>query len=313
MNRFVGIVLAAGFGTRLKPFTNSLPKPLVTLLDKTPLWHQIMLLKSAGVKKIYVNLHYKYNQMIEYLSREFNEVEYVYEPVILGTGGGIRNIIRHFNIEAPVIVLNGDTISDLEIPKVAGYFIANNFDALMVIKRDDRISDESSVFVDRNNIIKFIKETPPYMSNLKRCRFLGVHILNPRSFEFLPKNGCINKKMYPALISSGKRICGFIVKKDSPDIGSLQSLYRTNFSLLSGLCYTRVFSKRYITRSKDSSGNIIGEGCKITNSILHNSIVGEHCRIENSAIFDSIVLPFSEIIGKKFKRCVANTKYHYII
>lgn len=313
MSMFAGIVLAAGFGTRLKPFTDRLPKPLVTLLDKTPLWHQIVLLQSAGIKRIYVNLHYKYKQIREYLLREFPSVEYIYEPTILGTGGGIKNIINYFNVKGPVVVLNGDTVSNFDINKTIKHFKTNNFDALMILKRDNEVSDEAAVFVDRNNLVKFIKETPPSGSNLKRCRFLGAHILSPTSYRFLPQNGCINKVMYPALISNNKKIGGFITKRDSPDIGSPQSLYNTNFCFINGVYYTNVFSKRYIAKGKDNNGNIIGNNCRISNSILHNCIIGEHSSIENSVISDSVVLPFSKIIHKRLKRCVANTKYHYII
>ncbi len=313
MNNFAGIVLAAGFGTRLRPFTDNIPKPLVPLLNKTPLWHQIMLLKKSGIRRIFVNLHYIPDRIKAYISREFCEIDFTYEPVILGTGGGIKNIIKHYKIDTPVIILNGDTVTNVNINEMIEFFSNRKPDALMLLKKDNALPDINAVFADNHNQVRFIKETPPEDFKLKKLKFMGVHILSPESFDFLPENGCINKIMYPALIKNSKKVSGFITNKDSPDIGTPESLFNTNFELIKLRLNTLVFSKSFISGVVDANGNIVGYGCNIKNSLLRNCIIGENCNIVDSRIEYSLILPDSLIERKSLKRCVANTKYRYII
>lgn len=310
---FSGIVLSAGFGTRLHPFTLNFPKPLVPILNKTPLWHQIQLLQNLGLNNIYVNLHFMAKSIESYLKRNFDFVKITFEPEILGTGGGIKNIIRHFKISKPIVVLNGDTISNVRLEKMLDFHIKNDSDATMLLIRDKKIPFENSVFTDKDGIIRFIKCKPDNSKLLNRCRFLGVHIINPSVFKYLPENGCINKITYPSLIAKNFKIFGYITKKDSFDIGTPESLYKTNFMLKKGIYVSPIFNIKYLRPIVDSNGNILGENVKIINSEISNSIIGESSIIRNSKIDSCIIFPDSDIDGKKLKRCVANTKYQYII
>ncbi len=310
---FSGIVLAAGFGTRLRPFTDKLPKPLVPLLNRTPLWHQIMLLKNQGITKIYINLHYKPEPVKDYIGKNLSGVRYVYEPQILGTGGGIRNIINTFGINEPVIVLNGDTITVADIREMILFYKKMDCDAVMLLIRDRNIPYENSVFADKKGRIRYIKQKPKNLKGLVKFRFLGVHILNPKVFEYLPEEGCINKNTYPRLIENGFRVYGFITKNDSFDIGKPENLYRANFAFLGKKWESSVFTAEYRNEITDSYGNITGKNVKIENSVIRNSVIGDNVTILDSEIRESLIFPDTLIVNEKLKRCVANNEYKYII
>jgi len=314
MRDVAGIVLSAGFGTRLKPFTDDLPKPLVPFLGKTPLWHQIMLLKKFGIDKIYVNLHYFPEMVEKYISENFKGIRTVFEPVILGTGGGIKNIIRKFNINTPVIVLNGDTISNINIKRVLEYHFNKEADATMLLRRDKDIPDENSVFIDSHKKILSVKRRPvEAKSSSVKCTFMGIHILNPDLFGYLPDEGCINKLAYPEFIANNHRVYGFVTEKISCDIGTIRSLYEYNMRFLSIKLTSPVFTRSCILKIKDHNNNIIDKNVLLKNSVIKNSIICDNCQIIDSIVEDSILFRNTVISNGNLKRCLANNKYQYII
>ena len=100
------MILAAGLGTRLLPFTSQLPKPLFPILNKTLLHLTISRIRNSGFSEIIVNSHHLRQQIKEALQNEANCILQE-EEKILGTGGGLRMALSHFNDE-PVLVANGD-------------------------------------------------------------------------------------------------------------------------------------------------------------------------------------------------------------
>ncbi len=313
LSNFAGLVLCAGYGTRLRPLTKYLPKPLVPLLDRSPLWHQVMLLKNAGIDEIYINIHFMPDIMKEYIGNHLPFVKFVYEPDILGTGGGIKNIIKVFDIKKQIVVLNGDTITVADIKQIVSYHQKINSSATMLLIRDKKIPFENSIFIDKDCRIRYVKERPENIKGLTMCRFLGVHILNPEVFPYLPDNGCINKLTYPELLSENFIIYGYVTDQDSYDIGNPENLYRTNMAFLKGRYYSKIFTLKYIKKVKDKNGNIICEGSRIERSTIKNSIIAENCSISNSRITDSLIFPQSNIADSRIKRGIANDKYKCII
>ncbi|MCX7957469.1 MAG: NDP-sugar synthase [Deltaproteobacteria bacterium] len=310
---FAGIVLGAGYGTRLRPFTEELPKPLVPVLNHTPLWHQIMLLRESGIEDIYVNLHFMPDLMKKYIKKNFPDVNLIYEPVILGTGGGIRNIISKFNINKPLVVLNGDTISVVNIKEIISFFNETSSDATMLLIKDNSIPYENAVFADRQNHIRYIKKKPLFEKGLNRLRFLGVHILNVTVFEYLPSKGCINKLTYPKLIRDGLNVSACITENDSFDIGKPETLWNTNIKFLQKKITSPVFKSEYISRIVDKNGNVIGQNTSIFNSLIKNSVIADDVVIRDSKIDCCLIFPNTKLSNQNIKRCVANNKYKYII
>lgn len=101
-------ILAAGFGTRLRPITNERPKPMADVCDKTLMNRTIDHLKNAGITEMVVNSHYRADQLAEHLATRTDvKIHISHEPEILDTGGGIKNALEHFNGE-DFFVLSGD-------------------------------------------------------------------------------------------------------------------------------------------------------------------------------------------------------------
>ncbi len=132
------MILAAGFGTRLRPLTNVMPKPLLPV-GGTPLivWN-LLLLKRHGIHEAVINLHHLGPMIQQALGdgeRFGMRLIYSHEPVILGTGGGIKQAEGHFNGE-PFLVLNGDTLFELDLGAVIAGHRERQAAATLVLRED---------------------------------------------------------------------------------------------------------------------------------------------------------------------------------
>ncbi|MFO0707084.1 MAG: nucleotidyltransferase family protein [Nitrospira sp.] len=131
------MILAAGLGTRLRPLTNTIPKPLLPSAARLIVWN-LLLLKRHGFRDVVINLHHL-GPMIEQAlgdgSRFGLRLIYSHEPVILGTGGGIKQAELHFSGE-PVLILNGDTLFELDLGALCSFHRERKALATLVLRED---------------------------------------------------------------------------------------------------------------------------------------------------------------------------------
>ena len=179
------MILAAGFGKRVKPLTQGRPKPLLKIGNETLLSNTIKFLKSYGIKKIVINIHYLAEQIIHYIDKNnFDlDISLVEEKnKILDTGGGILNAIQHFEND-PFLIMNPDTIwsSDYleEIKLMENIFFKKKSKCSLLLVRKDKCHDESlkGDFNLENNLIK--KNTKDNLSFI----YTGLQIIRPEVFS----------------------------------------------------------------------------------------------------------------------------------
>jgi len=179
------LILAAGYGKRLEPYTNSTPKPLFTLLNQPLLDRIIRKLISAGISSIMVNTHHLHHQIEQYLSSQSYAVPVAtrYEPEILGTGGGIKNLIDFWDDE-PFMVINSDILFDTDLEAFCRYHVNGDSIATLMLC-DHQIFNQVRVDPD-NHILGFVSGAPPLEPETKRLTFTGVQILHPELLGFIP-------------------------------------------------------------------------------------------------------------------------------
>ena len=132
------MILAAGFGTRLRPLTDVTPKPLLPVAGTPMIVWNLLLLKRHGIQDVVINLHHL-GAMIEQAlgggARFGMRITYSHEPVILGTGGGIKQAENSFGGE-PVLVLNGDTLFELNLTSLLAFHQERDAAATLVLRHD---------------------------------------------------------------------------------------------------------------------------------------------------------------------------------
>ncbi len=171
------IALAAGFGTRLRPITDHVPKAMVTIAGKPLLDYALDHLRQAGVKDIVVNTHYL-AQVIHNHLKDSPGIIFSHEAEILETGGGIQNILPHFNNEA-FFAVNADSLwVDKSMPileKAAEFWDDTRMDALLLLLPNDGTRAELIGDFDIG-----------LEGRLKRGKshiYIGAQILHPRLFD----------------------------------------------------------------------------------------------------------------------------------
>jgi aminoglycoside/choline kinase family phosphotransferase/dTDP-glucose pyrophosphorylase len=226
------LILAAGFGIRLLPFTKNTPKALFPVSGRPLLDTIILNLENAGCKAIIINTHHLHKKIDSYLARKKYAIPVTtrYEPEILGTGGAIKNVADFWD-DNPFMVINSDIVTDIDLKKVYDFHLNHKHPATLVLHDDPRFN---TVSVNKNGFItKFHDSTPlpshpASGSNIYRpgetgkLTFTGIQVLDPQVLELIPDNIFSSSiDIYRELISQNKKVCAFISKKYQwKDIGS---------------------------------------------------------------------------------------------
>jgi NDP-sugar pyrophosphorylase family protein len=199
-----GMVLAAGYGTRLRPLTELLPKPLFPAVNMPLVDFGLHRLSTVGVDSVIVNLHHLPDPIRAHLakgSRFGQTIEFSEEPTILGTGGGIK-AIREWVGNDTLCVTNGDTIYLAALEPVVNAHKASGASAtlaLMPVKDPGRFS---AVEVDTEGRIVDVGGRLKPKGDFEPGVFAGFHILSPEVFDHMPDKNhfCIVRDVYLPMI-----------------------------------------------------------------------------------------------------------------
>lgn len=177
------MILAAGLGTRLRPLTNTMPKPLLPV-GGTPLilWN-LLLLRRHKFRDVVINLHHL-GPMIEHALGDGHRfglrITYSREPVVLGTGGALKQVESQFSGQ-PMLVMNGDTLIEIDLEELADLHLSRKPVATMVLREDPEAGRWGLVEIDEAHRIQRINGNGRINPSGHVPRmFAGVHILHPR-------------------------------------------------------------------------------------------------------------------------------------
>jgi mannose-1-phosphate guanylyltransferase len=258
------MILAAGFGTRLRPLTEHCPKALMPVGNRPLLDRNIDYLKSYGVTEIIVNAHHLPGQLLDHV-RQGERFQ---------TGGGIRNVSDFWD-EDPFIVMNGDILTDVDLGAAYAAHLTSGALATLILHSQEPFNQ---ILLDsRQNVYDIGEQNVP-----GRLAFTGIHIISPEALAGIPPDRFSSViDHYRKLIISGKQIHGFLSEGHLwHDIGTLSSYLDVN----------RVFTgtKRFL----------LGDGCHVhSEAVLTDwAVLGESCvveqrsRIARSVIWDHVTV-----------------------
>jgi len=192
------VILAGGFGKRLRPLTDERPKPLIEIAGKPIIEWQIKWLKKFGVTSVFVLAGYKKEVLIDWVAKNQDKlgipIAILTEDQPLGTGGAIKRLNGFISNGEKFFVLNGDILTNLDLSKLG------DDKAVAVISLVPLRSPFGIVKVDRNgNIIQFVEK--PVLKDF--WINAGIYSMNSEIFEYLPEKGDIEKETFPLLAQKG--------------------------------------------------------------------------------------------------------------
>ncbi len=205
------LILAAGLGTRLRPLTNKVPKPLIKVGNKPLLEHTLTYLNKYGFDKFLINSHYLSNKIKKFASNYEKKhtdikIKVTYEPTLLGSGGTLLKNKNYFVKEKTFLVYYGDNLTNVNIKKVLNFHRQKNGVATIVSYYEKNPESKGIIEFDRNKKIKLLKEKPKPEEIKSHYANAGIYVFNNQVFSFLK-----NYKKYP--IDFAKDILPILIKK----------------------------------------------------------------------------------------------------
>lgn len=227
------VLLAAGFGTRLRPLTLTTPKPLISLNGETLIDHQLKYLAAVGIGEVAINLHHLGDKIREHVGdgKRFGLcIHYSVEtPKILGTGGGIKKASELLGY-APFIALNSDALLMVDIERLVAHYEKSGANSTMVLKKLSVSEKYIPVNISDDGFVTDFGSG--------RHFYTGLQIIGPRVLETLPKAGtqsCLIKDGYEKLLARGGKVGAFIYDGYFSDLGTFEELEKTRRDISKGI------------------------------------------------------------------------------
>ena len=279
------IIMAGGEGSRLRPLTCDLPKPMVPVLNKPVLEHTIELLKCYGITEIGITLMYHPQIIKDYLGSGKNlgvKITYFIEESPLGTAGGIKNAESFLN--EPFIVISGDSITDLNLFKAIDFHKNRSSLATIVLSKVDVPLEYGVVLTNESGKITGFVEKPSWGELFSDTVNTGTYILEPEVLDYIEadKNTDFSRDVFPKLLSMSKSIFGYVAPEYWCDMGDIRSYIKTHYDILD----KKIALDFNGIQIKDNVWVGAGTVIETTAEINGPCIIGSNCRIGNGTLID---------------------------
>ena len=288
-------ILAAGFGSRLKPISGFTPKPLIRVLNLPSICYTIALLKETGINTVICNVHYHADRIRRFFRDNDNfgmDIHISEETAILGTGGGLKRCEKMLENE-PFVLINSDIIADFNLQSFIDHHNnALNSGTLMLFETPEAesigdIGIQGGCVHDFRNMRK-----TGLRSNYI---YAGAAVLNPSIFRYLSPD-------FSSIVDTG--FTGLIVHESLgyvrhegfwQDIGTPQSFWQANITNRENI----LGIGERIERQTGSVPHMVSSDAAIApGASVHESVIGKDCRIEEGArVRHSVILPGTTVSG----------------
>jgi len=302
------MVMAAGAGTRLRPLTQDVPKPMVTIANRPVLQYTIENLKRYGITEIILNLHNHPDQIRHYFgdgSKWGVSLQYSYEPKLLGTAGGVKNV-EAFLKQGTFIVLSGDGLTTINLKNLLAFHARKKaFGTIGLKPIDTRFDYGVTIRNSSSRITRFI-EKPKWGDVFSNEVNTGIYVFEPQALAFIPKGKIYDfgHELWPLLLKKKKPIFGYPMKDYWCDIGSLTEYRRAQRDVLEGLTGTSLPGRQIRRGVWVGEGTVIDRGARVEGPCL----IGRDCRIADGAVIGAYT-----VIGSRARISKGSELRHSIV
>jgi NDP-sugar pyrophosphorylase family protein len=308
-----GVILAAGFGTRLWPLTEDRTKAAIPFLNRPLINYSVEYLASHGIRDIIVNLHHQPESIRVALgdgSKLGVKIEYSVEDEILGTSGALDRV-RESLLDDDFVVINGKIVTNIDLGEVIAEHRKRNAIATLVLKRNTALEHFSIVEIDdRDLITRFagfpdaalpeaaVAEATVYPGGViartesAPLMFTGIQVLSPRIFEYIPR-GCFSHStihVYPRAITAGEAVVGHVSAADWYEMSTVSRYLEAHLRLMEG---GSVITGQdcVIQRGASVEQAVLWDGVTVeSGASVRQSILGDGVRIPANAVIERAVV-----------------------
>lgn len=271
------MILAAGYGTRLRPLTEERPKPLVWVGDRPMLAHIVERLARGGIGRVVMNTHHRAEDFAEIAGRLPLPVTVVHEGAILGTGGGVANAAQALG-EGDVLVWNGDILIDLSVGALVEAHRRGGAGATLAVA--PRARGDGTVGIGAAGEVVRLRGQR-FGEEVAGGDFVGVQVVGEELRARLPREGCLVGDGYLPWLREGRRLATFEAPGEWDDVGTVAAYLEAN---------ARWLAQRGLEA-------FVGEGAEVDEGVaVLGSVVGAGARVRGrGALRGCVIWPGAEV------------------
>ena len=311
MSAVDAVVLVGGRGTRLRPLTLTVPKPLLPTAGLPFLTHLLSRIAEAGIEHVILGTAYK----AETFEAEFGDgatlglqMEYVTEERPLGTGGGIANVASTLRGDT-VMVFNGDVLSGVDLTAMLTAHYERDADVTLYLVRVADPRAFGSVPTDADgNVLAFLEKTDDPPTDQINA---GCYIFKREILDRIPRGRAVSveREVFPALLADGAKVCGFVDSGYWRDMGTPEDFVRGSADLVRGLAPSPALGgRRGESLVHDDAtvapgavlvgGTVVGRRAQIGPGVrLDGAVIFDGATVEAGAVVERSIIGFGARIG----------------
>ncbi len=309
------VIMAGGFGTRLRPLTCNIPKPMVPMVNRPMMEHIVELLKKHGIRDIVATLFYQPDTIAGHFgdgSAFGVSMQYRRSEADYGTAGSVGNA-RDFLTER-FLIISGDVLTDFNLSDAVAFHEAKKAKATILLTRVQNPLQFGVVITrDDGKITRFL-EKPAWGEVFSDTINTGIYIIEPEVLDLIPEKEefDFSKDLFPLLLEQDAGLYGYVSKGYWRDIGNLNEYQEAQMDVLRGLVDVPIRGKKVGTSyvgdrtaietdpALMTGVNIIGNNTRIhAGANISNSIIGDDCEIKSGAIIRNSIIWNGTQVGTK--------------
>ena len=308
------VVMAGGFGTRLRPLTEKLPKPMAYVANRPMMEHVVRLLEKEGIKDHEVLLYFFPEKIISYFGDGAPwgvRMNHITAETDYGTAGAVK--YAEERLSETFLVISADIITDFDLSGAIDFHRERKAAVTIVLTRVPNPLQYGIVITEEDGRIVRFLEKPTWGEVFSDTINTGIYIVEPEVLSLIPpkKNFDFSKNLFPAMLQRGDRLLGYVAEGYWKDVGNLDEYLNVHLDILAGKVKIEFEGK------KAAQGNVwigegskvdytavlenvlLGKGCVVGSAVsMTNVVVGDGCVIEDGAVLQSTVLWPRVAVGK---------------
>jgi mannose-1-phosphate guanylyltransferase / phosphomannomutase len=276
------VIMAGGEGTRLRPLTSNVPKPMLPLVNRPMMEHIIDLLKRHGFEEIVVTVAFLANTIRNYFGdgSEYGvRISYATEETPLGTAGSVRNAMEH--LTERFLVISGDVLTDVDLTSIVEFHEDKKSLATIGLAHVENPLEFGIVITRDDGSIERFLEKPTWGQVFSDTINTGIFVLEPEIFDYIDADQAVDfsSEVFPRLLDENQPLYGAIAGGYWEDVGTLEAYVSAHKDILDGKVQLN------IPGFEMTPGVWLGEGAEVhpDAQIVGPAVIGDNCRIEAGA------------------------------
>jgi mannose-1-phosphate guanylyltransferase/phosphomannomutase len=277
------VIMAGGEGTRLRPQTSNLPKPMLPLVGRPMMEHIISLLRRHGITDIVVTVAFLPNAIRSYFGNGSElgvRMVYATEETPLGTAGSVRNAREE--LTERFLVISGDVLTDINLTSLIEFHEKNSALATLALCAVENPLEFGIVITREDGSIERFLEKPGWGQVFSDTINTGIYVLEPEIFDVIPEGRAVDfsSEVFPTVLEAGAPLFGYVADGYWEDVGTTAAYLKAHEDILDGKVEVD------ISGFELAPGVYLGKGSSVDPSARLDSpaFIGENCTIDEEAV-----------------------------